>query len=209
MKKTFLLVPILVFLSGFIALMPRMAAAQDPVSMLNSVANQMISELKSHKATLKTNPSLVYSITNRVIVPHASLEAMSQHVLPPQTWKQATPAQRSEFERQFTKVLERTYASALANYTDQTVQFFPVRGGYQGRSTVTVQSQIVSSDGPPIHVSYQLLNSGSQWKLYDMTVEGISMLESFRSQFSDKLSSGNMNDLIATLKQHNSANSGE
>jgi phospholipid transport system substrate-binding protein len=201
--KKLLTVPFALFL-GLMTLIPSFASAsEDPVSMLNSVANQMISGLKTHKATLKSNPSVVYSLANRIVVPHANLEAMSQRVLPPQTWKNATPSQRGEFKTQFTRVLERTYASALANYTDETVKFYPVRGGYQGKSSISVNSEIVRPDGPSIRVSYRLLASGGQWKLYDMTVEGVSMLESFRSQFSSQLSKGNIAELIATLKKHN------
>lgn len=202
MKRKLLLIPFLAVLTCFMAIMPRIvtAGSQDPVSMLNSIANQMIYELKSHRANLKTSPGLVYNITNRIVVPHADLDAMAQHVMPAQSWKQATPSQRIAFKREFTRVLERTYASALANYSDETVRFYPVRGGRGGR--VSVNSEIVRSDGPSIHVTYTLVQSNG-WKLYDMTVEGVSMLESFRSQFGDQLSRSNVGDLINTLRRHN------
>jgi phospholipid transport system substrate-binding protein len=183
-------------------------ADSDPVSMLTSVADQMIASLKQNKATLKTNPNLVYSLANRIIVPHADLSEMSKRVLPPQTWAKATAAQRSQFQREFSTLLVRTYASALAEYKDQTVKFFPVRGGYQGKSTVQVNSQIERSDGPSISVTYSLVQRGSGWRLYDMTVEGVSMLESFRSQFADKLSQGDMGALLRDLQQHNNTHGG-
>lgn len=204
MKKQFFLASMMIFLSGFLLMAPRLAAAQDPVNMLHSVADQMIAGLKSNKATLKNNPGVVYSLAYRVVVPHADLDMMSKRVLPPQTWNQATPGQRAEFEREFTRLLVRTYASALADYTDETVRFYPVRGGTAGRSSVNVDSEIIRAQGPSIPVSYALVFTGSQWKLYDMTVEGVSMLQSFRSQFADKLSRGNMADLIVALRQHNS-----
>jgi len=180
-------------------------AAGGPVEMLQSVADQMIASLKANKTTLKENPNLVYSLAYKIIVPHADLDEMSKRVLPPQTWNSASAGQRQEFKREFTTLLVRTYASALAEYKDQTVRFFPVRGGYQGKSTVKVNSQIVRSDGPSISVNYSLVYAGSGWRLYDMTVEGVSMLQSFRSQFSDQLARGNMASLIKTLKQHNSS----
>lgn len=194
------------FLSGCVifAFLTNVAFAQsDPVNMLKSVADQMISKLKEKKTTLKENPALVYSLANRIIVPHADLDEMSKRVLPPATWNSATGAQRREFESEFTTTLVRTYASALAEYTDQTIEFYPVRGGYEGKSSVTVNSEINRSDGPSISVIYRLVLRGSTWKLYDMTVEGVSMLESFRSQFADQLSQGNMANLINVLKRHN------
>jgi phospholipid transport system substrate-binding protein len=178
-------------------------AASDPVVMLESIANQMIATLKNNKASLKNNPGLVYSYANRIVVPHADLTEMSKRVLPPQTWNNATLSQRSQFQQQFTNILIRTYASALADYKDQTVKFYPVRGGYEGKSTVKVDSRIIRSDGPSIPVSYRLVLNGSEWKLYDMSVEGVSLLESFRSQFADRLSQGDMDTLIKSLSTHN------
>ncbi|MEO8401273.1 MAG: ABC transporter substrate-binding protein [Gammaproteobacteria bacterium] len=211
MKKYFLsMISFLMISCLSLTLLPLSAQANDgdPVSMLQSVANQLIASLKSNRTSLKENPSLVYSLANRIVVPHADLGEMSKRVLPPQTWNSATPAQRAKFQRQFTTLLVRTYASALAEYRDQTVKFYPVRGGYQGKSSVRVDSQIIRSDGPSISVSYRLLSNGSTWRLYDMTVEGVSMLESFRSQFADQLARGNMAELIRVLDQHNSTNSG-
>lgn len=176
-------------------------AASGPVEMLQSVADQMIASLKANKTTLKQNPQLVYSLAYKIIVPHADLDEMSKRVLPPQTWNSASAGQRQEFEREFTQLLVRTYASALAEYKDQTIRFFPVRGA-AGR-TVKVNSQIIRSDGPSISVNYSLVSTSSGWRLYDMTVEGVSMLQSFRSQFSDQLARGDMANLIKVLKQHN------
>lgn len=209
MKKHSYLMSIFLCLCSFMMLAPNIARAENPSTMLNSVADRMIAQLKSHKTNLKSNPSLVYSLAYKIIVPHADLNAMSMRVLPPQTWSAASPGQREEFKKEFTTVLVRTYASALADYTDETVNFHPIRGGYEGKSTVTVDSEIVRSDGPSISVNYRLLRSGANWRLYDMTVEGISMLESFRSQFGDELAQGNMTSLIKALKRHNVENSGE
>ncbi len=201
-----------IFLSillGCLLWIPALAEAQsNPVDLLNSIANQVISELRAKQATLHSNPGLVYSLADRIMVPHADTVEMSKRVLPPRTWDSATPAQRAQFQKEFTTLLVRTYASALAEYRDQKVQFYPVRGGYAGKQDVKVDSQIIRNDGPAISVSYRLVLRGSQWKLYDLTVEGISMLESFRSQFADQLSQGNMASLLKTLRAHNGAHGG-
>lgn len=178
-------------------------ASGDPIQMLQSVADQMIASLKRNKTTLHENPSLVYSLATRIIVPHADLDEMSRRVLPPQTWNNATPGQRQQFKQEFTTLLVRTYASALAQYKDETVKFYPVRGGSAGRSSVQVNSEIIRTDGPSISVVYSLVSRGGSWRLYDMTVEGVSMLQSFRSQFSDQLSRGDIANLITVLRNHN------
>jgi len=178
----------------------------DPVNLLQTLADRMIAGLKANQATLKANPSVVYGLAYKVVVPYADLDYMSKRVLPPQIWNRASANQRSKFESEFTKLLVRTYASALSDYSNQTVQFFPVRGGFRGKSTIMVSSQINRSDGPSVSVTYRLVAFGSTWKLYDLSVEGVSLLESFRSQFADKLSQGNMDDLIRDLQSHNKAN---
>lgn len=206
MKKYFL-TP-LVFLFFIFTCLPSFADSQSgPVALLQSIADQLIDRLKVNKTTLKTNPSLVYSLANHIVVPHADLDEMSKRVLPPATWNNATISQRAKFKNEFTNLLVRTYASALAEYSNQTVKFFPVRGGYEGKSSVRVDSQIVRDDGPNISMNYRLVKENSGWKLYDMTVEGVSLLESFRSQFADRLSNGNMSDLIQELEKHNAEKS--
>lgn len=202
MKKIFTLV-----LVCFGLMLPVMALANDgnPTDMLKSISNRMIESLKANKATLKSNPDKVYSLTYKIVVPHADLSEMSKRILPPQTWNKATASQRAKFQGEFTKLLVRTYASALSDYSNQTVEIFPIRGGYQGKSTVSVNSQILRSDGPAMSVSYKLILKSNGWKLFDMSVEGVSLLESFRSQFADKVAQGgNMDDLIRDLVKHNS-----
>jgi len=184
-------------------------ATPDPVAMLKSIADQLIAELKANKTSLPENPSLVYSLANKIVVPHANIPEMSKRVLPPSVWGKATEAQRSEFESEFTTLLVRTYASALAQYKDQTIRFLPLRGGYEGKTSIQVQSIIDRTDGPSISVNYRLLLGGSEWQLYDLIVEGVSLIDSFRSQFADQLSQGGtMDSVIKNLKQHNADNSG-
>jgi phospholipid transport system substrate-binding protein len=175
----------------------------DPVSMLQSIANNMINGLKNHRATLKTNPQIVYRLAHQYVVPYADIHAMSQRVLPRQTWESATDQQRQQFEKEFTTLLIRTYASALSAYQDQRVQFYPVRGGVTGKNTIEVSSEIISARREPIRVSYRLVRVGGAWRLYDMSVEGVDMLESFRAQFADILSTGNMAQLLQRLSSHN------
>ena len=178
------------------------AAQKDHVSMLQYIANNMIAGLKAHQANLKSNPQMVYGLAYKYVVPYANLAEMSKDVLSPQIWNRATQQQRQRFEKEFTKTVIRTYASALTSYQDQTIRFYPVRGGTSGR-TIQVNSQIVSSQHEPINVSYRLVRSGGGWKLYDMSVEGVDMLESFRVQFADILANGSMEQLLQRISSHN------
>lgn len=179
-------------------------AQSDPVGMLQNIADNMINGLKANQATLKSKPQIVYGLARKYIVPYADLDEMSRRVLPPQVWNSASPAQRQQFKRAFTTTLIRTYASALAAYQDQAIKFYPMRGSSQGMRSVEVKSDIVS-DGQTISVVYRLNNVGGSWRVYDMSVEGVSMLNSFRSQFAGILSSGSMDELLQRMTRHNNA----
>jgi phospholipid transport system substrate-binding protein len=180
------------------------ASGGGPTALLKGVADRMIADLEQHKVTLKSNRKYVYSLAYKLVVPHVDVDEMSRRVLPPQTWDKASVSQRAAFEHEFVELLVHTYASALASYTDQTVEFYPIRGGYDGKRTVEVNSQITSASGaPPVSVRYRLINKGGAWKLYDMSVEGVSVIESFRSQFADALSQGDIVALTKRLSAHN------
>lgn len=173
----------------------------DPVDLLRYIADNMISQLKANKATLKTKPGIVYKLAYKYVVPYADLPEMSKRVLPPRVWKSASAGQRAQFEKEFTRLVIRTYASGLTSYKDQEVRFFPVRS--RGGSSAEVKSEIISPSSPTISVTYRLLKRGGQWKLYDMSVEGVSLISSFRAQFADILANGNMDTLLKRLSRHN------
>lgn len=178
-------------------------AASDPVAMLQQTSNQMITALQQNKATIKTNPRLVEGLARKIILPQVDTSAMSQLALGRAAWQQASASQRQAFESQFTTMMIRTYSSALAAYSNQSVTFLPVRGGTDNLTRVQVNSQIIQPGGPSIPVSYRLLSRGNGWKIYDMSVDGISLVQSFRTQFANQLNQSGMNGLLASMAQHN------
>ena len=181
-----------------------------PIPLLQTLSNQMISALKANKASMQKEPQVVYQIVQQILLPSADLEAMARSAQGRDAWLSATPAQQQAFIGAFTNLMVHTYAAGLSSYTDETVQFDPIRGGIQsGQNRVEVNSQIIRTDGPPILVSYRLIYKQQKggtydWLVYDFSVEGISMIESFRSQFSAELSGGvSIDALTAKLNQHN------
>jgi phospholipid transport system substrate-binding protein len=179
------------------------AYAGSPVTMLEQTSNQLISKLKANKAKISTNKGLVFRYARQIILPKVDLTTMSRSVLGRSAWNGASSAEKKAFKREFTTMLVRTYGSAFASYTDEQVTFHPVRGGYQGRKRVKVDSVIVRNSGPSIPVSYRLMRYGSSWKVYDLSVEGVSLIQSFRSQFSSELRVGGMPALLARMRKHN------
>ena len=178
-------------------------AMSSPVTLVENVSSQMLSELKADKVTLKNNPNKVFDIVDRILLPHADMTTMAKNVVGRDAWVSASAADQQKFIREFTQLLIRTYASALASYSDQTIKVYPIRGGWEGQSQVEVQSEILQSEGPAIPVSYRLLVEGQQWKLVDMSVDKVSIVENYRAQFASDLSQGGLANLDVKLAQHN------
>jgi phospholipid transport system substrate-binding protein len=177
-------------------------AESSPLPMLQSTSNQMIAALKQNQSSLKSDPKIVYGIVHRILLPHVDVAAMSHAVLGP-AWNSATPAQQREFGQQFTTLLIHTYSSAFASYKDEVVKFYPIRGDITGRNSIQANSQVIRKNGPPIDVSYRLVQRNGQWKVADFSVDGISIIQSFRSQFSQELNQGGIAGLIRRLSEHN------
>jgi phospholipid transport system substrate-binding protein len=180
------------------------AGSASPMPMLKSTTGRLLISLKQNRAKLRSQPTFVYSLVRKILLPRVDVRVMSMTVLGRSGWYKATPSQRTQFTKTFTTTVIKTYASALNAYTDETVKFFPVRGGTRGRSVLQVNSQIIRPDGPPVPVSYSVVLRSRVWKIYDLTVEGISLLQSFRSQFASQLAQGDsVAKIIANLKRHN------
>ncbi|MGD9107790.1 MAG: ABC transporter substrate-binding protein [Gammaproteobacteria bacterium] len=165
-------------------------AQANPMTMMRNLSDRMLASLRQNRARLKRNPKYIYTLVKRIIVPHADLPGMSRSVLGRTAWKSANAQQRQAFISAFTNIMISTYASALNAYEDEKIEFFPLRGGYQGKRRVRIQSQVIRSDGPPIPLNYKLALIKNTWKIYDLNVEGVSLLQSFYSQFQAKLSQG-------------------
>jgi len=135
------------------------------------------------------------------LLPHVDVTGMSRSVLGREAWNKASPADRQAFTQAFTQLVIRTYSTPLAEYTNETVTFLPIRGGLDGSFT-RVSSVIVRPSGQRIPLSYSLVSKNNDWKIYDLSVEGVSLLQSFRSQFGQVLQNSSMQDLIAQMRQH-------
>jgi phospholipid transport system substrate-binding protein len=177
----------------------------DPVALLQSLAQQMLTDLRQHKDIYATHPLYSYKLACRLVVPHVDVAEMERQVLPMHVWQNASAAQAQDFKSQFLQLIMHTYAAAISSYQSQVLKFYPVRGGYQDKQQVVVTSIITDKDGgAPIKVEYKLIRRGSSWYLYDMVVSGISVIASFREQFANLIATSNLDGLIQSLKWHNS-----
>lgn len=167
-----------------------------PVDMLQQVSNQMISQLDQNRGNI--NKQVIGGIVNRILLPHVDLESMSRSVVGREYWMKATPEQREQFKRAFTNLVINVYSAPLSSYNGETIEFKPMRDTSSARPQV--ESIVVRKNGQRIPVSYRLVQSGGNWKVYDFSVEGISMVSSYRSQFDTILQQNGMAGLLNKLR---------
>lgn len=185
------------------------ADTSSPAMVLNKVAQSAITALKKEKAKLpagkKIAVSSVHKIIEKLLLSHVDLDAMSRAVLGRNAWGVATTSQRKKFIGQFTNLVINTYASALVAFNESHVQFYRIRGGYQGKSIVQVNSTINNPGVKPLSVIYHLEKKNNQWLIFDFSVDGISLVESYKAQFSSIMQQKGVDGLIQALASQNEA----
>jgi phospholipid transport system substrate-binding protein len=191
----------------FSCLITNVALAQDPapLTMLKQVSSQMLSSLQQNRSQLKNNPQLVHRIVSQILLPHVDLDNMSRAVVGRNYWSKATSAQQSQFKKEFTDTVIRTYSTAISSYDEEQIKFYPIRGFNPGQAQTQVRSVIVRKNGQVIPVSYRLIFKNGRWLVYDFSVEGVSLVQSYQSQFAGVLSQSGFPGLLTRLQQHNQA----
>lgn len=190
------------FLTLLFAIPALCLAASSPVPMLQGVANNMIAQLEKNKRQLKSNRKIIHRIVNSVLVPHISINRMAGSVVGRRYWNSATSSQRKQFVKEFKYLVINTYSNALASYDGDKVKFYPLRGAVTSRA-VRVKSVIIRKSGQRIPISYNVINTDGKWKIYDFAIEGVSIVNNYRSQFSSTLARGGMPALLKMLYRHN------
>lgn len=167
-----------------------------PLNMLKEVSTQMINSLESRKGNL--NSHAIDQIVHQVLLPHVDLESMSRSVVGRNHWMQATAQQKEQFKHSFTNLVIQVYSAPLSKYNGETIEFKPMRDSASNQR-VQVESIVIRKNGQRIPVSYRLIQNNGSWKVYDFSVEGISMISSYRSQFSNILEQGGMSALLQRM----------
>ena len=126
---------------------------------------------------------------------------MSQRVLG-KYWNRATPEQQAQFVGEFQVLLVRTYATALKEYSEQTIEFLSTRER-DGGEEVTVRTQITQAGAPPIPINYEMYRKDDAWKVFDVSIDGVSLVINYRSTFSSEIRRNGVDGLIARLNKHN------
>lgn len=186
-----------------ILLVPLAPHAQEtsPDVLVKGVTEDVLSILREDKDLQAGNHQKAVALIEDKIGPHFDFPRMTSLAVG-QGWRQADAGQREALTMEFRTLLVRTYANALTAYKDQTVSFKPA-AGTPAQDDAMVRTQINQSGAPPISVDYRLGKKGNAWKVYDVTIDNVSLVTNYRSSFATELSKGGADGLIKTLQEKN------
>jgi len=179
------------------------AAENSAQDVVRNTTEQVLEVLRKEGDGLKSDSERLYQLIDHLILPHFDFRKMSRWVLG-RHWRKATEAQKKAFIEQFQGLLVRTYAQALIDYRDQKVEFLPVNS--EAADTVVVRTRINQAGGPPIPITYKMAMEGNDWKVYDVSIDGVSLVINYRASFNQEIKRNGIDGLIRRLSSHNSKN---
>ncbi|HEY8118359.1 MAG TPA: ABC transporter substrate-binding protein [Methylophilaceae bacterium] len=201
MMKSFMQVLLGLALTG---LMGNAMAANGPDELVKKTADEVLEIVKKDKDIQAGDQKKIFALAEEKILPNFDFDRVCRMVLG-KNWASATKEQQGAFQSEFRSLLLRTYASALSKYRNQTIEYKPLR--MQPNDTeATVKTQVLQPGGQPIGIDYTLEKNGDSWKVFDIVIEGVSLVTNYRSQFSNEVRQSGMDGLIQKLAEKNKQN---
>lgn len=184
-----------------VALLGAAHAAQAPDALIEKVSNDVIDTIKADKAIQGGDLQKINGLVDEKVMPYVNFERMTAAAVG-RYWRQATPEQRKRLQDEFKTLLVRTYAGALTQVRDQTtVQLKPMRSS-PGDAEVIVRTQVLGK-GEPVQLDYRLEKAGDSWKIYDVNVLGVWLVEQYRNSFAQEIGANGIDGLIGKLAEKN------
>lgn len=173
-----------------------------PDALIKQVSTDVLDAVKADKSIQAGDVQKVVALVDVKVMPHINFQRMTASAVG-RHWRQATPEQQKRLQDEFKTLLVRTYSGALAQVKDQTVALKPMRSTPQD-TEVVVRTE-VRGKGDPVQLDYRLEKSGDAWKIYDVNVLGVWLVENYRNSFAQEITASGIDGLIAKLAERNKA----
>lgn len=174
---------------------------QQPVELLESTTKTVIKILKDDSEQFKQDPDRIYKVIDEYILPHLDDVTMAKLALG-KSWNQATREQKITFVNEFRNLLVRTYSKSLLEFKDQTIRYFPpVKESDNDRTSV--KAEVIQPGGPSIPLAYRMRLKDNDWKVYDIQVDGVSLVTSYRGTFTQEVRKSGIDGLLKYLRDKN------
>jgi phospholipid transport system substrate-binding protein len=177
-----------------------------PDVLARSVTDEVIAIIRADKDIQAGNQKKVVDLVEGKVAPHFSFATMTQLAMG-RNWRQANAEQQKRLITEFHTLLVRTYTTAFVQYRDQKVEYKPLRMA-AGDTDVVVQSLIKQASGQPVTVDYSMEKTDGGWKVYNVKIEGISLIENYRNTFNTEIQKNGVDGLIKSLADKNRSNAG-
>ena len=193
------------FLSVFLGAFVAAAAAQDlsPPQLVQKITDDVLAAVKSDKQLAAGDRQKAVKLAEEKVLPYVDFEYATRLAVG-RSWRQATPEQKKRLVDEFRNMLVRTYSNSISAYEGQTLKVLPGRAkGENGDDEATVHTQFVRSGGQPLPIDFQMHKAGNGWKVYDIVVEGVSLVLTYRSEFDAIVKQQGIDGLIQALAKKN------
>ncbi len=180
----------------------------DAQTLVENTTNQVLETLKKNKDRLKNDKQALYALVDEIIVPHFDFRLMARLVLGKQ-WKTANTEQQTRFTEEFKTLLVRTYSTAMLDFTEATIKYLPVRAGGDDQSKALSRMEITQPGGrPPALMQLRMIDRKGAWMVYDVTIDGVSLVTNYRKSFSKDIIEHDVEYLIDKLVDKNRGKAG-
>ena len=195
---------VLAFIAGLLLLSFGAWAQQlAPEDLVKKITDEVLAAIKSDKQLAAGDKQKALKLAEEKVLPYVDFEEATRLAVG-RAWSQATPEQKKKLTAEFRNMLIRTYSNAISAYEGQTLKVLPSRAGKQdGKDEATVRTQFVRAGGPPLPIEFQMRKVGESWKVYDISVEGVSLVLTYRSEFDAVVKQEGLDGLIKRLSQKN------
>ncbi|MHB8812304.1 MAG: MlaC/ttg2D family ABC transporter substrate-binding protein [Steroidobacteraceae bacterium] len=176
------------------------AAEDSPSQVIQDAANGLLKALDADRQTYRNNPSKVQALVDQYIQPHVDTQFCAQLVLG-KYWRTATPQQRDRFINAFYHSMLNNYGTAIVEFTSNTLKVYPTRVGADTQNA-TVRTEMMRTSGPPVSVNYYMHRTADGWKAWDVVIDGVSYIMSYRQDFQPQLAQqGGLDAVINRLER--------
>ncbi len=172
-----------------------------PDEMIKTTANEVLEIIKKDKDIQAGDKQKIKDLIESKILPQFDFTRMTRLAVG-RFWNQATPAQQQELTNEFRSLLIRTYSASLNSYKDQKIDYKPLKIT-PADTDVVVKTAIQQSNGRAIPIDYTVIKTPASWKIYDISVDGVSLVVNYRSSFANEIQQGGIPKLISTLQAKN------
>ncbi|MBU3597099.1 MlaC/ttg2D family ABC transporter substrate-binding protein [Polynucleobacter bastaniensis] len=171
-----------------------------PDGLIKTVVSDVMASVKSDPEIQKGNIPRIVDLVEKKIVPYTDMRRTTEMAMGP-NWKKATPEQQTQLVSEFKNLLIRTYSGALSQLRDQTIQFKPLRAAPDDKEVVV--KTVVIGRGDPVPLDYRLEKTANGWRVYDMNIMGVWLVEAYRNQFANQISQNGVEGLVKFLQDRN------